>query len=217
VTETMAPKTPLQRSALYRRAGGAVTALADCLVPSGPVVRKEDQRGRLVLELRDDSARARMGIKGAGATAWLSATSIDVPAAPNRALPSGDDLLAGRLGAEEYLLLATSEAGNAVVRGLAARFDDRMSGSVATVAFVPRYSSHVPFRLAGDRVGDVLARLCTVDCSTEGFPEGAILQTMLAGCAAILMRRQREIIILCERTTAEHLLACIEAAASELE
>jgi sarcosine oxidase subunit gamma len=201
--------TALRRSPLYRRGRENLNIDGGCLVASAPLLTKPGRDGDMVVRIQDESARARVGFKGAGTTAWLSHFDIAVTEGLNRAV-SQRDLLVGRLGEEEYLLLAATESRDIAISELVTAFSDRIGSPASTVALIPRQSSYTCLRLNGSGLHEILAMVCSVECTPEAFQHGQVLQTVVANCSAVMIREGADIMLVCDSTLVDSLLSIIE-------
>ena len=113
------------------------------------------------MTLHDLSGKAKSGVKGPNAAAWLATQGIEVPAQPNtwEALGSG---LIGRLAETEFFI----EEGPALKDALP-----------AGVYPVPREDAC--FELSGADIHEVLLQVCSVDFAAA--KEKALYMTSMAG------------------------------------
>ena len=107
----------------------------------------------MTVALEDISGKAKTGLKGPGAPAWLASHGIVVPAAPNTWL-EGSGLI-GRLGETEFF----------IEDGPAAKVEELLRDAPAGVYPVPR--EDVCFALAGTGIHDVLLQTCSVDFQSQ--------------------------------------------------
>lgn len=198
-------KQAVQRSPLYR--WGGVNAVIDngWLVASAPLLMRHHSDGGLAFNVTDESARARVGFAGHGVSDWLRRTTMPLPESPNRSVAHANVMI-GRLGEEDYLLISTAPSGDTRIGQIIKSFESQAGETAATIALTPFQSSHVSLRLGGNKLSDILAKVCCVDCSPERFHEDEILQTMVANCPVIMVRRQPDLMLLCDQTLAVSLL-----------
>ncbi|MHA1538153.1 MAG: hypothetical protein ACTSUD_11410 [Alphaproteobacteria bacterium] len=147
------------------------------------------------LALADFSLRPRIGIKGAGALAWLKGQKIPVAAANNRAKKSAGKLVA-RLSPNEALVLGETDE-HAI-----SRIERELPPAGKSKAYpLPRAETHAWFRVAGKEAPAMLAKLCAVDLRTKSFANLAIAQTLAAQISVVIIRDDLP------QTPAFHLLA----------
>lgn len=134
------------------------------------------------LALADYSLRPRIGVKGAGALAWLEGQKISVPKENNRARKTSGNLVA-RLSPNEALILA--EAGKSLVSHL----EKSLPAAGKSNAYpVPRAETHAWFRIAGNDAPSMFAKLCAVDLRTKNFANLTVAQTLAAQVSVIIIR-----------------------------
>ncbi|WP_336269806.1 hypothetical protein [Vreelandella arctica] len=137
--------------------------------------------------LSDLSALARVGLRGKQAAAILSDDHYQLPAAPNQALRQENGSWVARLSASEYLLLGSfADDGERICRDELA-WQAKSEGSCGGVYLLPRQDTHAWLALTGDRVSDVMAKLCGVDLSAKAFAPGQVAQTSVARANAIII------------------------------
>jgi sarcosine oxidase subunit gamma len=128
-----------------------------------------------VLHLRGPQAEAAIAQFGAG-------KPDESPLAIGDARPADEGMLC-RLAADEYLLLVESPEEWAAAY---ARLDDPVTGQRATLSDLTH--GYGKLQLNGPRAAALLPRLCGLDFSEVGFPDGHVAQTSLAKVHATLVR-----------------------------
>ncbi|MGE0857824.1 MAG: hypothetical protein AB7I01_09160 [Gammaproteobacteria bacterium] len=136
--------------------------------------------------LSDQTHLPRVGLKGRGASDWLAAAGLTVPAAPNLWLRDATGVRVARLGAQDFLLEAEPESSE-LARLTALWSDD--SGRRGQL--VPRQHALASFLVGGARAADLFARLCAVDLRPARFATDAVAQTQVALTGAIVLRDPR--------------------------
>jgi sarcosine oxidase subunit gamma len=129
------------------------------------------------LALRDLSALPKLGVKGAGAEAWLRSHGIDVPTATYDTRPIEGGGLIARLGATDFFL--EGGASDTVLPHLSTE----LAQCPSQVYRVERQDA--TFVLEGVEAPKVLAQLCSIDfCSA---PVGRVCLTRVGGvnCAVL--------------------------------
>lgn len=100
----------------------------------------------------------------------------------------------------------------AQVAGTVRRLTDRLSGEHALVADVS--DARAQFRLSGDAVREVLAKLSPADLSSGALPVGEVRRTKLGQVAAGLwVRSDSEVQVFCFRSVAGYAFEALKTAA----
>ena len=141
-------------------------------MPAAPVDAATAARQCAVAVL---SARARFGLKGPEAAAWLQARGVDLPAGVNTWAGQSDGALVARLGRSEFLIADGPVAGRSA--GLAEALGDGTDGCW------PVLRSDACLLLAGERVPELLAQTCNVDLRITDPAARAVTMTSVAGVA----------------------------------
>lgn len=136
------------------------------------------------LALADLSPLWRWGLKGPGTIEWAQAQGTVVPAAPNRAAvqPAGGLVL--RLAPRELFWLGCGQ-------GLDAAWAEHEGPRGWPLL---RAHGHAWFALAGQRVPDLLARVCALDLRPHKVPPLEVAQTRALGLSVILVRAPGEVL-----------------------
>lgn len=141
------------------------------------------------LSLCDFSGLARLGVKGAGTSEWITEQGLTVPADCNCALRQGDGTLLARLAPNEVLLLGDIEQQSPDIERLIKAWHDIDDPADAPRGFiVPRQDSHAWFRFTGSKTAATLAKLCGVDLRARAFDNLRVAQTSVARLNAIVIR-----------------------------
>lgn len=135
--------------------------------------------------LADQTHLPRLGLKGRGASDWLAAAGVTVPAAPNLWLQDATRVRVARLGAQDFLLEAEAEDGG---DALARLVDQWSADSGRHGQLVPRQHALASFLVGGARAAELFARLCAVDLRPTRFAVDAVAQTQVALTTALVLR-----------------------------
>lgn len=144
----------------------------------------------LAVTLRDVSARARFGCKGAAAESFLVEQGLPLPASPNGWACAADGRLVARLATAEFLIEATGAGQQSTAAAAAALADpaQRRSGLVA----VPR--EDLVLELAGPRANELLPQVCNVNFAplarAAGSDAGAVVLTSMIGVGVTVVPRR---------------------------
>jgi sarcosine oxidase subunit gamma len=144
----------------------------------------------LDLRLRDVSARARCGLKGPAAEAFLVAQGLPLPASPNGWARAADGRLVARLATSEFLVEATGTEQQPTALLAAALLDPaaRQSGLVA----VPR--EDFVLELVGARANELLLQVCNVNFAplarAAGADAGGVVLTSMVGVGVTVVPRR---------------------------
>lgn len=181
--------------------------------PALAVLRVPGENVAAPVVLTDLSPFARTGFKGADTPDWLVRQGLTIPEAPNRAAVQGDGSVLARLSAGEFLLLG--HPGDEM--GLVERLETAWSwGDGAGLCFpLPRQDSHAWFHLRGDKVPEMLAKLCGVDLRRHAFAAGTVAQTSIARLNGIVVRHGDDFHLLADSASAEYLWDCLVDAMAE--
>lgn len=135
------------------------------------------------LALADLTDFPRVGFRGAEAASWLEGLGLTLPQRPNTAVKQQDSSLVARLSHIEYLWLgATADRGERV-----AREEAGWQQSKSANYLLPRQDSHAWLQLSGDRLSEVMAKLCGVDLHPSVFLDGDVAQTLVARLSCIVI------------------------------
>jgi sarcosine oxidase subunit gamma len=139
--------------------------------------------------LRDVSARARFGCKGALAETFLSRAGLALPAAPNSWRSDDSGRLVARLATAEFLVEATGTE-QAGVGSTATRLYDPRQRERGLVP-VPREDCVI--ELAGPAANDLLRQTCNVNfvplARTATAHEGPLVLTSMVGVGVTIVPR----------------------------
>jgi len=179
-------RAPLRR--LFESAGASWSPLGDTAVPvpntpaSGPAAAQ--------VFLADLSALPRIGFKGRGTMAAMTARGVTLEAVPNKAFVQTNGGLCLVLAPGEVILLGGPLGSNAAA-DLAA-FDQMLSSwkleDEERTYPVLRRDSHAWFAIGGRKVPEMLAKICAVDLRPHKFTNHSIAQTSVAKMSAIVTR-----------------------------
>jgi sarcosine oxidase subunit gamma len=170
----------------------------------------------MAITIEELSERPRLGFKGRGTIEAMQRRGVSVEATPNRAFRQADGALCLVLAPGEVLLLA-NEAGDGT------RFAEWEQGwrieDEERSYPLPRRDSHAWFRLSGNELPAMMAKICGVDLRHDRFADLAIAQTSVARLNAIVLRADREgrpaFHLLADSAAAAYLLECLRDAAEE--
>jgi sarcosine oxidase subunit gamma len=126
----------------------------------------------------------RRGLKGPRAAEWLAAQGIAVPGAPNswvlaREDGDSDALLAARLGESEFFLEA--DRGGAWFTRLSRSLDRRLPG------VYPVLREDWAFDLAGERVHEALAEICSFNFAALDVDSHPLIMTLMVGVSVLIV------------------------------
>lgn len=131
------------------------------------------------LALCDISAVPRMGLKGAGAAAWLKTQNVSVPENIYEWLPAGNGGLVARTGGSEFFIESGLD-GELTPRLLA-----NLNSKTAGVYRVVRQDAALV--LIGLNSNAVLAETCGVDFSKPQSPNSRLVFSRVAGVSCSLL------------------------------
>lgn len=219
---SLSPDSAPRRSPLYRQlqaAGAEFVVWADAAIAMHCDQDRSRDYDRIQhLGLIDLSVLPRIGFKGPGAPAWLTAQGLSPVGAPNRATRQVDGGLLVRLGAEEHLLLPPSDGGDATIRGLIETYDSEQPDGVYDL---PRRDSHAWLRVTGIHAAKMFAKLCGVDLRPDAFAVQSVAQTQVARVSAIIIRADCGVVpayhLLFDTASAVYVWDCLTDAAREFD
>jgi sarcosine oxidase, subunit gamma len=172
----------------------------------------------MAITIEDLSVLPRLGFKGRGTIAAMQKRGIAVEATPNRAFRQADGSLCLVLAPGEVFLLA-NEAGDGT------RFSEwergwRIEEGERSYP-LPRRDSHAWFRLSGEDLPAMMAKICGVDLRHERFADLSIAQTSVARLNAIVLRADRDgspvLHLLADSAAAAYFLECLRDAAQDFD
>ncbi|WP_188575478.1 hypothetical protein [Azorhizobium oxalatiphilum] len=144
--------------------------------------------GGLDVTLRDLTACDRLGLKGRGASGWLSARGLALPQSNCRAAVSAH-VDAVRLGSEDILLLPRSPEHPEGIQQL--RADWQVATDVRKGFDALREETWAWFHIGGPDVFHLMSMTCPVDLGLERFLPGRVAQTRVAQMDCIVVRSDR--------------------------
>lgn len=153
------------------------------------------------------SRLTRFGVKGTGASAWLTSQTIPIPTCPNRWLPLPNGGLVARLGLTEFLV------------------EDHLSAPVAPLlaaacqpppeAVYPVLRHDLAIALSGTAVPDLLLQTCSVNFRALDLRDRPVILTSMAGVAVTVLPGVQQGIpfyrIWCDGTFGAYLWRTLEA------
>jgi sarcosine oxidase subunit gamma len=134
--------------------------------------------------------RHRIGLKGAGAAAWLAAQGIFVPAAANTWVAAAEPISAGQICDADGLLVARLGASEFFVEeGAAGQTAQRISRALDARPrdVYPVLREDWAFRLGGADVHEVLAEVCNVDFAALSLDSNPLIMTLMIGVAVLVV------------------------------
>lgn len=162
------------------------------------------------LAIADLTPLARIGFKGPETLDWLSERGLLSPAQPNKAIITDHDLTVARLSESEVLILDSLQKPSKVLPKLAV---DWSLDNAPRTYLLERADSHACFALVGERVPEMLAKVCAVDMRLHKFAQLSIAQTSIAKVNGMLIRADQGQIpcfyLLSDLTSAEYLWTCV--------
>ena len=130
--------------------------------------------------LAENTASARLGLKGPGAADWLQSQGIVIPDTSNTWRELGDDSsLIARLGSTEFFVEQPAPAG--LIDQLARALRSPIDG----VYLVLREDR--AFVLEGSDANDVLAQVCNIDFKSVSRSKRHLVMTMMIGVAVLVI------------------------------
>jgi sarcosine oxidase, subunit alpha len=140
------------------------------------------------LRFEDHSRRERFGCKGPGAEAWLAATGLAVPPAPNSAQVDAGGVLVARLATAEFLVEA--------VDGGAARVEAarrQLAAATRPAEVYPVARADLVVGVGGPHLNSLLRQVCSVDfapllrsCAARAGP---VILTSMIGVGVVAFIR----------------------------
>jgi sarcosine oxidase subunit gamma len=168
------------------------------------------------LAIADLTPLARIGFKGPETIDWLSERALSSPARPNQAIISDQDLTIARLSGTEVLILDSLQEPSKVLNELVA---DCSLDSQPRTYLLERADSHACFALLGEKVPEMLAKVCAVDMRLHKFAQLSIAQTSIAKINGILLRADQGhtpcFYLLADLSSAQYLWDCLIDAMQE--
>ena len=164
--------------------------------------------------LEDLSQRARLGLKGPLAAAWLQQRAFTIPDRPNSWCAMTDDErdIIVRLGTSEFLLEQVSA--DAKLRTLA----DELRSSI--IGVYPVLREDRAFALAGQAADVVLAEVCNVNFSGLPSDERHAVMTLMIGVAVTVVPQgkaaRRRYLIWCDPTFGDYLWSSLQGVIADL-
>lgn len=134
-----------------------------------------DAMAMTAVTFRSADPAPRVGLKGPGAAAWLTARGVPVPAAPNRWLPYGGGVCL-RLGLSEFFVSGSADA------QLAAALE--AGGGV-----YPVLRQDAAYVLAGTEADAVLEQACAVDFRAAALTDDTVVLASMLGIAVQVIWR----------------------------
>lgn len=148
--------------------------------------------------IRDLSGKAKVGLKGPHAAAWLASQGIEVPAQPNTWKRLGNGVI-GRLAETEFFI----EDGPALKAELP-----------AGVYPVPREDAC--FELAGAGIHEVLLQTCSVDFQSQSGADRLVMTSMV-GVPVLVIPEGSRIRIWSDPTFAPYLWHTLSGIVQEIK
>jgi sarcosine oxidase, subunit gamma len=168
------------------------------------------------LTITDLTELPRLGFKGRGTIDAMKKRGVVVESNPNRAFSQPDGGLCLVLAPGEVILLSNLKGDGADFDKM--RVEWRLEDEERTYPLLRRHS-HAWFSLTGDRVPDLLAKICAVDLRPHKFANLAIAQTSVAKMSAIVVRADIDgrlaYHLLADRASALYFQTCLLDAAHE--
>lgn len=168
------------------------------------------------LALADLTPLARIGFKGPETIDWLSERVLSSPARPNQAIIADQDLTVARLSETEVLILDSLQKPSKALNKLIA---DWSLDNKPKTYLLERADSHACFALLGQKVPEMLAKVCAVDMRLHKFAQLSIAQTSIAKINGILVRADQGqtpcFYLLADLSSAQYLWDCLIDAMQE--
>jgi sarcosine oxidase subunit gamma len=150
-------------------------------MPLAATLRDDHPDRSAKLGVCDLSGLPRVGVKGPGAAAWLSARGVPVPEHANTWSPLKDGGVVARLARTEFLV----EDG---FHGLvAARLAPELIPGTSGVYPVPRQDCALA--LTGTLVNELLVQTCNVDFASQVRDGHDVTLTLMVGVAVTVLRQ----------------------------
>jgi len=136
--------------------------------------------------LSDLTDLPRVGFRGRDSAQALQASGFSLPDRPNRSVTQEDGSQVISLSASEYLLLGSPRDHGLRIADEEARWElDHQANYL-----LPRQDSHAWLQLSGERVPEVMAKICGVDLRPQAFGPGSVAQTSAARINVIVINPQ---------------------------
>lgn len=136
-----------------------------------------------LIEIKDLSASARIGVTGKGAADWLQKHTIEVPHQANHWLSAYGQYVVLRLGNHSFLIEWLDQA-NSVMQGVVSALK-KDSGHENGLYQVPRADGC--FQIDGAQAAQLLSQLCRLDLSVV-LEDNALAMTQIADIAAVIIK-----------------------------
>jgi heterotetrameric sarcosine oxidase gamma subunit len=166
-------------------------------------------RSDAALTITDSTPLAKVQVKAP----WNGALAKTLGVPFGRASWDAGELVIGS-GPGQWLVLAPPGAGAGVARRLEGIAAESAPGEFVSVTDLTHGRALV--RITGERVTDLLARLCPADLHDDMAPDGAAFRTAVAGLATDLVRDDRagsmSYLLHCERSSGQYLFDALLAA-----
>jgi sarcosine oxidase, subunit gamma len=206
---------PLRRSPLRRTLdteGAAWRAINDSAIADLHAHNDDAQ----VLGIADLSPLPRIGFKGRGTIAGMSARGVVVEATPNKAFRQPDGGLCLVLAPGEVILLSNLAGDGQRLKEMAETW--KLEDTERTYPLL-RQDSHAWFRITGVKAPSMFAKICAIDLRPEKFPDLSIAQTSVAKISAIVVRADAGHLpayhVLADSASALYFFDCLRDAAQE--
>jgi sarcosine oxidase subunit gamma len=148
--------------------------------------------------IRDLSGKAKVGVKGPNAAAWLASQGIEVPAQPNTWKPLGTGLI-GRLAETEFFI----EGGPALRQEMPA-------------GVYPVPHEDACFELSGADIREVLLQTCSVDFQSQSGGD-RLFMTSMVGVPVLAIPEGSRIRIWSDPTFAPYLWHTLSGIVQEIK
>lgn len=160
------------------------------------------------LGIADLSYLNRLGVKGAGAAAWLSTQSIPIPDRPNSWYPLAETGIIARLGMSEFLIEST----------IAPQLNLACNSLPAKV--YPVLRQDLAIALIGKQVNELLLQTCSFNFQSLSIAEHPVILTSMVGVSVTVIPGDRNELpfyrIWCDGTFGEYLWQTLLAIVNEL-
>lgn len=166
-------------------------------------------RSNAALTITDNTPLAKVQVRAP----WNGALAKVLGVPLGRAVRDADELVIGS-GPGQWLVLAPPGA----AAGVASRLEGIAADSAREefVSVTDLTHGRALVRLTGERVTDLLARLCPADLHGDMAPDGAAFRTAVAGVATDLVRDDHagnmSYLLHCERSSGQYLFDALVAA-----
>lgn len=125
----------------------------------------------------------RVGFRGRDSARYLEASGFSLPERPNRCVTQEDGSQVVSLSASEYLLLGSPRDQGLRIANEEVRWELDQHANY----LLPRQDSHAWLQLSGERIPEVMAKICGVDLRPQAFGPGAVAQTSAARINVIVI------------------------------